>query len=355
MLACVLVCSKSYAQNNATNSEKTYIQLQFKQLPTLAEQQKLKEQDIELLEYLQNNTYIVYSTNENIAKNILTNNITEIAAKSIENKIAQSLKILPPNQEIEVQILTHKGVTKDFITDKIKNYNIKLVKFYSEFGIAQLKGKNSDILKLANESNWIQNVLPLSTPQVLNVGGKGNSRSNILDFGAKNLTGKGVNIGHWDGTWNSGTATSHIDFTGRYLYVETPDNYEVFHGLHTTGTMAGAGHRDPNARGMAAEANIFAHTLTTGEYIQYEMYQAVKNYNITITQNSYTTAGIEQCPQGSFYDDYDRTRDQLTNIFPNLLHVFSIGNSQAVCAGVHGNGFGSSRGNAGKNILVLVQ
>ena len=359
MLACVLmsmfVSSKSYAQNNAINPEKNYIQLQFKQLPTLAEQQKLKEQGIELLEYLQNNTYIVYATPANVAKIMETNRIAEIAifSQNKENKIAQSLKILPPNQEIEVQVITYKGVTKDFIADKIKNYNIKLVKFYAEFGITQLKGKNSDILKLANESNWIQNVLPLSKPEVLNGGGKGNSGSSILDFGARNLTGKGVNIGHWDGTWNSGTSTSHIDFTGRYLYVETPDNYEVFHGLHTTGTMAGAGHRDPNARGMAAEANIFAHTLTTGEYIQYEMYQAVKNHNITITQNSYTTAGIEQCPQGSFYDDYDRTRDQLTNIFPNLLHVFSIGNSQAVCASVHGNGFGSSRGNAGKNILSV--
>lgn len=355
MLVCVL-CSQSYAQNHATNSEKTYTQLQFKQLPTFAEQQKLKEQGVELLEYLQNNTYLVYSTNENITKNILSNNVAKIITQNSENKIAQSLKELPPNQEVEVQVLTYKGITKDFIADKIKNYNIKLVKFYAEFGIAQLKGKNIDILKLADESNWIQNVLPLSKPQIFNVGGKGNARSSILDFGARNLTGKGINIGHFDVSWNNFSVVPHVDFSGRYTYVETPDPnpwYHSGHGLHTTGTMASAGHRDPNARGMAAEANIFSYTLTTGDYLQYKMYQAVKDYNITITQNSYGASRTEECPQGAIYDGDDRTRDQLTNMFPNLLHVFAFGNSQSPCNMAYGNGFGSSRGNVGKNTITV--
>lgn len=241
-----------------------------------------------------------------------------------------------------------KGIAKEQITFYANKHNLQLVKYYSEINLVYLKGKQKDLIALAQTQLWVQYMDIPSIPTLLNNGGKNNSRSTYLDFGVRNLTGKGINIGVWDGS----PGGEHIDFATRYTYGESPSIFATGHGTHTTGTMAGAGNRHPQARGMAPEANIFGYTLNTGDYIQYEMFQAIQKYNITLTQNSYGQSVIA-CPLGWVYSIDDRSRDQLVNMYPELLHVFAIGNSQTPCFNDHGNAFGSTAGNCGKNTITV--
>lgn len=346
----------SFAQQNK-DIKKTYAKLRFSKLLNLEEQKNLQKQGIQLVEYLQNNTYLVCAEPNMIYEQLLKNRIfkhynTSLVQnydEDVTNEIAPNLKDFLSEQEIEVQVVVPAGIEKEYITEIIRQNQLQITKFYPEINLLQLKGLQKNIVKLAKTQDWIQYIDVPSVPTLLNNLGKNNAASSTLDFGLRNLTGKGINIGIWDG---STTGARHIDFNNRFIFGEPMSDYAPTHGLHVTGTMAGAGNRYPQARGMAAEANIIAHTLNTGEYITYEMFRAVQNHGITITQNSYGESFIA-CPTGSIYNVNDRTRDQLVNTFPELLHVFAIGNSQTYCFNDHGNAYGSTAGNCGKNTITV--
>jgi hypothetical protein len=342
----------SFAQQNSSNNQKVYTKLRFSEIPTLEEQKNLQKRGIQLVEYLQDNTYLVYAEpamlQEHLQKNKQSKHnktsIIQSVGVDIRNEKAPNLKNFRPEQEIEVQVVVPKDLQKEQIAELVSQNQLQITKYYPEISLLQLKGLQKNIVKLAETQDWVQYVDVPTVPTLLNQLGKNNSASSTLDFGVRNLTGKGINIGIWDGTT---TGVRHMDFDKRYILGEPMLEEYAPHGLHVTGTMAGAGNRYPQARGMAAEANIIAHTLSTGEYISYEMYRAVQNHGITITQNSYGEQTIT-CPQGFIYNVNDRTRDQLVNTFPELLHVFAIGNSQGSCSG-----YGTTPGNCGKNTITV--
>lgn len=67
------------------------------------------------------------------------------------------------------------------------------------------------------------------------------------------LSGRGTRVGVWD---ENHARASHVDLQGRVL-AHDPGGIGL-HATHTTATLAGAGAGDPEARGLAPEARVWA-------------------------------------------------------------------------------------------------
>lgn len=93
------------------------------------------------------------------------------------------------------------------------------------------------------------------------------------------LSGAGVNVGVWDG----GQVFNHKELKGRLTVVEK--DYDISdHATHVSGTIAGAG-KNKAAMGMAPKARIYSYDY--GEDVATEMANAVNNYSIILSNNSW--------------------------------------------------------------------
>ncbi len=95
------------------------------------------------------------------------------------------------------------------------------------------------------------------------------------------LDGSGINIGEWDG---GSVAAEHPDFTGRVLNVEHL-NHPHYHATHVAGTLMGAGHGTPSARGQAPKARLFAWDFA-GDIVK-EMLAGIATYGLRVSNHSY--------------------------------------------------------------------
>jgi len=125
---------------------------------------------------------------------------------------------------------------------------------------------------------------------------------------------------------------------------------------HTSGTLTGSGLLDPKAKGMAPEATLYAWNFNTqqnGLSAQQEMLISARDYGVVITSNSYGVSmnNTTSCVTPPNYGAGDLQLDQLQNLFPSLLHVFSAGNDQGKCT-TSGNRYFTSTKRAKNSILV---
>lgn len=141
--------------------------------------------------------------------------------------------------------------------------------------------------------------------------------TSLLSASGKNLSGKGIVVGVGD---NSELITQHIDFNDRVINrISFPYS---FHGLHVSGTVAGAGLLDQRYRGMAPRATIVSQYLSD---IITAAPTYVNDYNMVVTNNSYTNAE-DSCDGSGAYDVTSNYVDKQMGDYPKLLHVFSAGN-----------------------------
>lgn len=171
-------------------------------------------------------------------------------------------------------------------------------------------------------------------------------------LGGRGLTGQGVRVGIWDGN-----VQQHADYGNRVNVYEYEYGVEASgsHGMHVTGTVAGAGLLDPRARGMAPRAttyNMNFNTQSNGLEAQVEMEMIHKQFGIQLTSNSYGLALGNFCVnksqlnyglQSAFY-----MIDALSIKYPEMLHIFAAGNDQSVC----GTWYASSTSRS-KNVIYV--
>lgn len=133
----------------------------------------------------------------------------------------------------------------------------------------------------------------------------------------KNLSGKGISVGIGD---NAEITTTTLDFTERVIN-RVPAPFS-FHGIHVSGTVAGAGLLDPKHHGMAPRATIvsqyFSDIITSAPTY-------VADHNMVVTNNSYTNANAG-CPGDGSYDVVSNYVDKQMGEYEKLLHVFAAGN-----------------------------
>lgn len=170
--------------------------------------------------------------------------------------------------------------------------------------------------------------------------------SSLLSPLAYNLSGKGIVTGIGD---NSELATAHVDFTGRVISrVPFPIS---FHGIHVTGTVAGAGILDPKNRGMAPRATIVGQYLSdiiTNTPVYFT------DYNMIGTNNSYTAAD-DSCAGVGVYDILSNYTDNQMRQYEKVLHVVSAGNDGLNTCLPYPAFFGTVKSGyqAAKNVLTV--
>lgn len=172
--------------------------------------------------------------------------------------------------------------------------------------------------------HWFEPLPPAAEGH--NLPGRINHRSLALNMpgpGGRNLWGKGIVIGEWDGAGIG----SHVDYNDRLV------NRQKFvagangnHATHVCGTITGGGIIDPFAQGMAPRARIYGWDF--GGNIPAEMDTACWRDSIVMTNNSYGYSS-DPCATRGTYDGISRNLDILVTMYPYLSHQFSSGNSRA--------------------------
>ncbi|MCV9927799.1 S8 family serine peptidase [Flavobacterium sp. LS1R49] len=343
---------KELKRTTSKQSSRTeYSLLQFKQIPSIEEQQKLQNQGITLLRYLSNNAYYAAIDSEFYTKGNVSDNIRTVITVDPKYKLDPMIvdNAIPDyaqeGNNIKVVVSYFKGVDSKIISQDLASQFVKSVKndpSFNEVYLEVTKDKLEEIAKF----NWVQNIELVPAPvESDNRPGVTSHKANVLGSSIAGLgyglTGKGVKVGVWDGNLEN-----HKDHTGRVTIKEYESNSS--HGEHVSGTIGGAGLLDPRAKGMAPEVKMYGwnfNTQSNGLANYQERALSVQQDDIEITSNSYginLTSGFNT----NRYNNGDRGDDDVTVTYPYLLNIYSNGNAQTAYPG----GFNTSTKNS-KNAL----
>jgi gliding motility-associated-like protein len=236
------------------------------------------------------------------------------------------------------------------VKTKMEGLGFVCYQYLPNFGTLQVRfplEKLSNLLSIEG-FYWME---PISPPvEEHNFPGRVNHRALTLNLGrpgGRNLWGKGITIGEWDGAG----VGSHIDFNDRVIN-KNPfvSNSNGNHATHVCGTITGGGIIDPFGQGMAPKARLFGWDFFGN--IPAEMDTACFRDSIVMTNNSYGY-GSDPCATRGTYDGISRNLDILVNMYPYLSHQFSSGNSRSSNCAAGGYRTINSGFQSAKNIITV--
>jgi hypothetical protein len=332
---------------------KHYVVIQFKALPTQRQKDELKAGGIELIDYIPNNAYTA-SIAENVQEAVLRSSLFRAvfqfkpADKTVPAILAGDIVPHAIKQAgfVDLTIITYEKLSQFEIGSSIQGIGAAIIEDMPVFRSFVVRVPQDKMVQLVAMSfiQWVEFIDP---PNVLeNTLGRTLHRVNILNDGVRNLKGEDMNVGIWD----EGAIGAHLDFSpaGRVTQVET--SAVSTHSTHCSGTILGRGLINPNARGMAPNAQLFSYNFSGN--IQNEMAAGIPANNLVVSSHSYgstQTCGLNGA--GVIYSATSRASDINLNNFPFHLHCHSAGNSQAACAGGWSTITASGK-SAKNNILV---
>ncbi|HEY0039596.1 MAG TPA: S8 family serine peptidase, partial [Flavisolibacter sp.] len=336
--------------------EQAFAIIQFTRIPTAAEQKQLLSGGITLLDYLPQNAYTV-----SIKGALSLETLQRAGARSIfELRPQQKMQdyfargILPSwavktAGTVDVWISFPRTLDAQAVIDQLKQARVAILseehKAYRVLALRIPADRLTEIAALPFVE-YIQPAPPQDQP--LNYNSRVGSRANVLNApvvnGGRNLNGDGVVVGVGD----NADIQSHVDFTGRFVN-RNPYGFNA-HGVHVTGTVAGAGNIDERYRGYAPKATVISQGFS-GIVDNAATY--VTDHGMVITNNSY--GNIIECEYHGTYDLYSRILDQQAFDLPNLLHVFSAGNSGGSTCAPYSQGFHTVIGSyqTAKNVVTV--
>ncbi len=307
---------------------KSFAILQFDQLPTESEKISLKENGIELLEYVPNNAYTVTI-------------IGRPDADLLKRFHARALIELNPSQKIQPQLQGLLSGTADVWISFPLSYSyaeVKRILTEKNFTITDESKKEYRILSLYIPLSRLEELASLpciefvekapNPVSILKTGWTQTNRDAIktsalnlpVSQGGKGLKGLGVVVGIGDDS----DPSPHPDFTGRII--SRSWRGWSYHGSHVAGIVAGAGLINEVRKGAAPASTIIMQSFE--ELLTWAPTYVTDN-NMVITNNSYGTIGND-CNLFGTYTMISRTMDQMTINYPHLEHVFAAGNSGPV-------------------------
>ncbi len=332
--------------------------LQFEHIPTADEQLQLSKSGITLGSYIPNNAYAVSisgSLNEKILKQVKVRSVVELKP---EQKMPLPLSIgLPPSWSVkipgtaDVWISFLKTIPYELATKELKQRNFDIISsVYKDYHVIGVRVSMQRLNELASLP-FVEYVQPAPhEDQPLNNVDRSNARANILNasasVGGRNLKGEGVVIGIGDDS----DPQLHVDFTNR-LISRTYAPPSAQHGMHVTGTAAGAGILNELYKGYAPKATIISQYFS-GIWLNAASY--VQDYGMVVTNNSYGSV-TGDCSYSGLYDLYSLILDQQAFDFPYLQQVFASGNDGASTCAPYPAGFKTVLGSyqSAKNVLTV--
>ena len=378
-LALILVFSASFGQNNfninfqdqnyempenmatfqfsqlpeSAKMEDGYVGwIQFYETPTQQVQDAFKQKNLELIEYIPHSTYLFYFP-KNASVNFLRNNgVRSIVAVPGSAKLSTPLKNPPfeywamEGDNILVTLQFHKSVTAEYVIQQLAQRQIAVKQQYKGSNNIELSIPDNCLEDLANLPfvKWVELIPAPSVPD--DTRGRSLHRSSNLDTqtsAGRNYTGLNIGVMCRD----DGIVGPHIDFQGR-IDNSLASGTGQTHGDGVSGIMAGAGNLDPSNRGMAAGSLLHVVNYQPS-FLDGATVSLINSGDAVITNSSYSNG----CNDG--YTTITRTVDTQMRDLPNLLHVFSAGNSNGNNCGY---GAGTQWGNItgghkqGKNVIA---
>ncbi len=329
-----------------------YVLVQFSKLPLLQVQNDLRNAGCDLQTYLPGNAYLATIKNSfDFARAIgfeisSINNIPLLYKKDIAFANFQQSDNKENQKLIAVSYYT--SVNKADVIAELEKVSALIVPTkYIEANtvFVQADMDNVDAIAALPFVSYVG--LQTLTDKELNYKSIGkHAVTSLLSPSGKNLSGKGITVGIGD---NSEIVTQQLDFTGRTI-TRVPVPFS-FHGIHVSGTVAGAGLLDPKHNGMAPRATIvsqyFSDIITAAPTY-------VTDYNMVVTNNSYTNAEAG-CPGEGAYDVVSNYVDKQMGDYRKLLHVFAAGNDGGRTCSPYPTNFATIKSGyqVAKNVLTV--
>lgn len=337
-------------------STKSFIVIQFENIPTESEKQQLKQAGIELLDYIPNNAYSATVTgvlNSEVLTQFKARAVIEMSpALKMQSSLlsgnypAWATKI--PGT-IDVWISFPKSYSFETVINELKAKNIDITGTdWKDYRVLSLRISTTRLKELASLP-FIEYVQAApKEDELLNNKTTTNSRANILHSsisGGRNLRGEGVAIGIGDDS----DPLTHVDFSGRLI--NRSASVGGFHGIHVIGIAAGAGIVEEKYTGYAPKSTIIAQT--SSNILAYAP-SYVQDYRMVITNNSYGNV-TNDCSTFGVYDLYSYIMDIQQLRMPHLQHVFAAGNSGTYNCSPYLTGFSNVLGGyqTAKNVITV--
>jgi hypothetical protein len=330
--------SESRLHDLITNDYSYYL-LQFEKIPTSVQKIELEQAGIQLLEYVPNYAFIVTIKG---SKNfqLKTYRIRAVLPFISEYKTAASFSLqqapdhVRNGEKYQLVLHWHNNVNKERVTGYLNELGIEPRSGTLIGDAFEVDVNEREFNELVNSAyvKFIDFIAPPPTPD--DTRARSLHRNNILDSDhpmGRKYDGSGVSIAIAD----DGTIGPHIDFKGRVTQFTSTDRGS--HGDMTAGIAIGAGNLNPSYRGMATGAYLYYYDISGYPHISGAV-SNLKNRGVVITSTSYS----QGCNDG--YTSDSRGVDQQVRLNPELLHVFSAGNSSASSCGSNAYGAGTPWG-----------
>ncbi|GAA4322397.1 S8 family serine peptidase [Flaviaesturariibacter amylovorans] len=330
--------------------------LQFGSVPAEGVRKALAAAGIELQQYLGEGTYTAAVAGTPAVSALAAAGVRGLSALAPEQKMDALLKraqlpawaVATPGT-IDVLIRVPKSFSIATILTALQERRLPVTDLaLQRYGILGLRLAPSRLRELA-ALPFVEYLQPRPpAPQPLNYNNRSGSRAGMLGAplaaGGRALDGSGVVLGIGD----DADVQTIGDFNGRLINHAT--HFNSNHGIHVTGTAAGAGHVNELYKGMAPGATIVS-AMTSGILTNAATYHA--DYGMVLTNNSY--GNIIECEYMGLYDLYSAAMDQQAIELPELLHIFAAGNSGTLDCAPYGQGFHTVLGGyqSAKNVVTV--
>jgi len=339
-----VVAGKLQARNRQALplSQKYFVIIQFEEIPDESERAQLKQEGVELLDYIPNNAYTA----------TITASLSDI---SLRRSKARSVISLTAVQKLHVSLT--KGNVPEYAR-KVKGYVDVWINFPRTFSIEEVsEALKADAFEIISNTYQAYQILEVRVPENLlselalkhyiqfiqpvpvadkpvNNNSTTNGRANVLHSSlnsGRNLHGEGVVVGVGD----ESNPLRHVDFTNRIINRAAIEGGN--HGLHVMGTLGSAGIVNEKYTGYAPKATIIS------QYYSNILAFApvyVQDFGMVITNNSYGN-DVTNCSTFGEYNLQSYILDQQAFQLPYLQHVFAAGNSGVSACGPYPTGFGN--------------
>lgn len=318
--------------------------VQFDGVPSAADHEAFASRGLRLGAYVNGNAYMAQLREDVDPRRAFAgSDLLSVMAVEPEWKLAPELYDgrVPEHARVGsagVSLVVHleENAPYDQVASVLKGLGGADISVYPDLGLAQLTLPAYRLEHLASEPYVSSVMASPKERELLNRGGVSLHRATRVragvDVGGRALTGKGVNVGLWDGN-----VVSHPDFGDRV----TRKEFEIGgvgarHGTHTMGSIVGSGMVDPLAAGNAPQARAYTYNFNmqrNRKLAPIEMHEAYKQQGIQMSSNSYGTyinCGIYE-ERGYPYGGEDQLLDMVAFSDPYLTIVFAVGNDQDKC------------------------
>lgn len=216
---------QAFNQSASRTAGKSFVIIQFDELPSVAIKEQLKANGIELLEYIPNNAFTATISGQPDVNELLQSKARALIVPQPEQKMQPELSkgifpnwALKNNNQIELWISFPSSFKYETVQEELYQKGFQITSsIYKAYHILELKIATERLTELAALS-CIDYVQAAPAPvKEFNTNSMAASKANVLKAtvanGGLGLTGQGVVVGVGD----NGDIQTHLDFTGRII------------------------------------------------------------------------------------------------------------------------------------------